>query len=329
MKPTNPETLELYRIADLILEKGGGSYFSSGRYYLYLGLYQQLFNLWMGKALGKRVVVAPQSIGPFNKRIDELCVAKVLRGADVVMVREPVSKALLESLDVVCSLVPDTAFLGGFLEDRTECVDTIIGALTDNFLNIAVTVLDWRWAVPDVRDSATAIPAYLDKCAQALGRIQQEYPLRVVIVPQVTAGARDDDTDVSNSLAARLEGIVADVKVIRGELSVSDCCRLYGAMDLVLASRLHSAIMAIIQGVPAVALSYQPKSRGVFSLLALNDFVFDIETFSADELFACIKDILENHEAYRIRIEKAANAAHHEVNQQFDKLIKPLLKQLL
>src|ERR1700722_5981108 len=45
----NSQTMNLYRQADLLLDAGGGSLYSSNRHRVSLGLYQHLFNLWYGK----------------------------------------------------------------------------------------------------------------------------------------------------------------------------------------------------------------------------------------------------------------------------------------
>ncbi len=317
--------LDLYQDATLIIDAGGGTLFSSNRYAFYLGLYQHLFNLWMAKLFGKPVVIAPQSIGPFTKAIDSYAVAAVLRKMDLVMVREPLSATLLDKFAIPYSVVPDTAFLGNFIKAPSPLAKSYLEKLDRNCLNIGVTVMDWRWAVPGALKSKDYLSSYLCKIAEALKESGSLHRVRVSIFVQVKTDYRDDDLEVSQRLQLLIDGNLAEVLLVHDILTPSDLYHLYKAMDLVVGTRLHSNILAMIQGVPTVGLSYQPKTKGTFALLGLNEFVLDVHDFSMEELLSIINEMLHRRKQLGVRFSKAAGSARNAVEREFDALIKPFL----
>ena len=55
---------------------------------------------------------------------------------------------------------------------------------------------------------------------------------------------------------------------------------LIGRMDLFVGTRMHSSVYALAMRVPALAIAYQPKTRGTMQQLGLDDFVVPIEDVS-------------------------------------------------
>ncbi len=317
------DTLPLYQDATLIIDAGGGSLFSSNRYRFYLGLYQHLFNLWIGKRLGKPVIAAPQSIGPLHRPHDLAAVRSVLGALDVVMIREPISARLVRSLGVPFHQVHDAAFLGNYLGAPSPAVDEKLVRRTGDGPNVGVTVLDWGWTMRAPGRSAPAMDAYLRKLAMALARLGAG---RVHIYPHVTASHGDSDLDASIKLhhLLQLSGTEAVLHDMEG-CSLSDRCHLYGQMDVFIGSRMHSCIIAMLQGVPTVGLAYQPKTRGVFQWLGLERFALDIRTFSVDQLHHLLGLVAADPVGQRDTFAAAAETARREVRLGFDQLIRPWL----
>ena len=318
------DTLPLYRAATLIIDAGGGSLFSSNRYRFYLGLYQHLFNLWIGKRLGKPVIAAPQSIGPFHRPHDLAAVKTVLGQLDVVMIREPISARLLRSLGVPFHQVHDAAFLANYLAPPSPAVKEKLARRTTSGPNVGVTVLNWGWATRAPGRGGAVVDAYLRKLAMALQRLGSG---RVHIFPHVTASHGDTDMDASVKLhhLLQLSGVEAVLHSMEG-CSLADRCHLYGQMDLFIGSRMHSCIIAMLQGVPTVGLAYRPKTRGIYDWLGLGLFAMDIRSFSVDQLHHLLSQMAAEPSAHRATFTAAAGQARDEVRQEFDRLIRPWLE---
>jgi colanic acid/amylovoran biosynthesis protein len=133
----------------------------------------------------------------------------------------------------------------------------------------------------------------LKKLASAIFNLRDRVPaLRVSVFPQVDVGGNDSDVGVSRRLVELLGDGLAEYVDVLDECGPEDMMDLYGAMDLFLASRMHSAILALDTGIPVIALSYQPKSRGTFDLLGLGRYVVDVETFETSYLVEVMLDAL-------------------------------------
>jgi colanic acid/amylovoran biosynthesis protein len=310
---------DLYKSADIILDAGGGSIYSSNKYVFYLDLYQHLFNLWFGVHHDVPVVIAPQSIGPLTRAHDRFFAMNVLGRLDDVLVREPVSARLLSKHGVSHQMTPDVAFLGSYIQTPTSTAREEARRFSRNQLNIGVTVLDWSWAADSRKNSQRRIESYLDKIANVLTSFKKD--VRVWIFPQVTVGDGDTDLGVSRKLAKRCPSDVR-ATVVDDPFSASDLTFLYGQMDAFIGSRMHSCIFAITQGVPTIGLAYQPKTLGTYKLLGLDELAADIETFTVDWLRSRLDQITSELGHWRDRYASAAETARKDVSQTFSSTIQ-------
>jgi colanic acid/amylovoran biosynthesis protein len=306
-----------------ILDAGGGSLFSSNKYWFYLGLYQHLLNLWIGKKNEIPVVIFPQSIGPFNKAADRYFVGRVLKQLDLVLVRERISSSLLSEMGVKHQLVPDIAFLANFIREPSQRVVQFRSTLTTSRTKVGVTVLNWGWAV-DSKRGTSPVNDYLEKIAATCKRLNRQTPLHAYIFPQVTASFGDSDLPPSQRLHSLL-GSEVPATIVDFDASASDLCHLYREMDIFLGSRMHSCIFAISQGVPTIGLAYQPKTIGTFELVGLDKFAFDIRGWSVDTLHRTMSGILADRGDARRLFSRSAKWAKEEIEATLLKKLVPIL----
>jgi colanic acid/amylovoran biosynthesis protein len=123
---------------------------------------------------------------------------------------------------------------------------------------------------------------------------------RVVIVSQVAVHGKDSDIEAATQLAeelrsAGLEASFADL----GEHTDAELSAFYGQFDLVVASRLHSGILALCAGTPIVALSYLPKTDGVLERLGMSSLVQPAAGLDPHALAGTVRDALERREELR------------------------------
>jgi colanic acid/amylovoran biosynthesis protein len=319
---SHSDTVRLYKKCDIILDAGGWSLYSSNKYRFYLGLYQHLFNLYAGKLLGKKVVIAPQSIGPLYRRQDIWCVRKVLSILDKVYVREDISLRLLNDMGVDCSLAPDCAFLGGFSQVKSQNLRSVIDEIQqEQYVKIGLTVLNWSWAAPRRVDQNTGMNSYLESIRDALFVLHKDRKVKVYLYSHADVEHTVSDHTVSKEMEELLMGAGVPVEVMSPKYTASDLYHLYEKMNLMVGSRMHSSILSLMAGIPTVNLAYQPKAVGVFDYAGLNQYVLDAYSFSSDDLLITMRICLDEVKEVKIRVRASVNAATAECSAAFSNML--------
>ena len=276
-----------FRWADVVVSVGGGYFYDDGGASSRLNILMRLLPLRAGRRAGLPVVLFSQSIGPFRARPWGWLVAAELRRCALVIVRERYSLGMAEALGLRrLALCDDVAFV---LEPGGEPPERVEGP------TIGVTVLA---ALPGVDDAGSRDyrAALRDGLVAALrGRAEA-----VAVVSQVAVHGRDSDLAAARQLADELvaAGLAARF-VDLGGAEDGAAVAFYGQLDLVVASRLHSGILALCAGTPVVGLSYLPKTDGVLERLGHPELVQPAAGLEADRLAATVRDALERRDELR------------------------------
>ena len=313
-----------YRTAELLVDVGGGSFFSSNKYYFYLGFYQHLLNLLCRKWMKLPVAIAPQSMGPFNKNHDIRAFRYVMKKMDCVMVREKISVDLMEHMNLDCDLVPDCAFMDNFVVNRTKQTDSALSLIDVKRTNIGMTVLDWSWAISGM--SKNACNEYLSKIALAASQLDIN-DVVFHLFSQTDVSTERSDYEVAGELSQMLHSRGIECVVHDPANTASDLCYLYREMDVFVGSRMHSCIFALNQSVPLVALAYQPKTTGVLSWVSDKLEILPIDTFSSEELTDAIQYTIEHRDMLSNEIQACVANMKINVTQAFDDRFLPLMRR--
>ncbi len=234
--------------------------------------------LLLAKMLGKPLVLYPCSLGPFPGFPNRFWARQLLRRCDAVLVREDYSFQQARRLGVPAdrlALVPDTAFL--FDDDGRSDVELApvrqrLAHLPRPWIGVSVR----SHAFAGVESPERAWQDYLDDVAAAASSLQERLGGSVIFVPQNTGEGWSNDVAVARDVETLMTN--ADrVLVIRDDLSPQALKTLYGQLDLLIATRLHAAILGMTAGTPVAAIAYQPKTLGVFRMLGLERFALPIE----------------------------------------------------
>jgi polysaccharide pyruvyl transferase WcaK-like protein len=67
-----------------------------------------------------------------------------------------------------------------------------------------------------------------------------------------------------------------DVVLLSGDLSIIELCELFSRFDLLIGARLHSALIALRAGVPAIHIADTLKGWDIYRNLGLADWIVDI-----------------------------------------------------
>lgn len=101
---------------------------------------------------------------------------------------------------------------------------------------------------------------------------------------------------------------------------------VYRGLDLVVASRFHGVLLAILSARPVLALSHDRKVRAAMSEAGMSEYCADLDTASEEQATGMLRDLTDKLEPLARRLSDYAEAAGSAVRQQ-DDLIPMLLKR--
>lgn len=301
---SNNRCLKMLTEADVIASIAGGDSFSDiyglGRFF-YVALPQLLAIL-----MGKRLVLMPQTLGPFKHRLARAVARHIIRNAEVVFSRDYTGindmRDFLGVKDVPARL--RFCYDVGFVLDPTRPEKAELKKVFENTRARPLTVgfnvsgllmmggytgtnmfglkMDYRELVKDVIDLLIA-----------------RHGAAVVLIPHVFGGPAhaESDTAACAAIYAELKDRHRDrLFIIRDSYDQHEIKHIIGQCSFFIGSRMHACIAALSQGVPAVAIAYSRKFTGVMESIDMKDMVADPCVMEKDEIMKTIGDAVVKRE---------------------------------
>lgn len=297
--------LAAYYNADMVVSCGGGNFYA--HHPRSPALVWALLSLAFGQALGKQTVMLPQSVGPIEGKLQRRLASGILSRVSCLLVREPRSAIFLTQVLKIrrpAVLLPDLAF--GLPPSAPIRPDDP----ADSTVKIGLTIID-RGAQDRQFQRQAAYEKNLQELLEKLGRYKRS---EVHIFVQCYGPSPDQD---DRHAARRVYQVLQDrLPAVTLHADFTDALAIqaaYRSMDLIIGTRLHTGILALSCGVPAILISYQPKTLGVMELLKLQEYCRDIEQLEAGGLYELACQVLENKSLIRQEFAQAYRQAHDQL----------------
>jgi colanic acid/amylovoran biosynthesis protein len=235
-------------------------------------------------ALGKPMILSPCSIGPFVPRYRKR-VKRYLKWFDLIMLRERLSERFV--VDVLgvdparLTVSPDLALL---LEAPTQSDPDVVAALggaVDSGGLLAVSVRNHTF--PGHPDPDEMSRRYFAHVSAAIQRLIDEHSAQAVIVAQSL-----EDLPASRRIAESV-GRPGAVQLVADDFTPSQLQEIYQSCRCMFGTRMHANILSLAVGTPAFAIGYEPKTRGIMTMLGIERWMVEI-----DEVDASLVDSLES-----------------------------------
>lgn len=309
--------------SSLVIMKGGSYFYSHGGPKQLLFLYRMFLASLFALALGKKVVALGHSVGPIQGRCARRLAAAVLSRFHCLAAREEITRDfLLRELRLPpgkLTLIPDLAFLdtppagNGRTAEAALPHPSLDELLALPSPRIGITVRRWRF--PGREDPGEAYRSYLRAMADFTARASAELGATCVFMPHA-----QEDIPVAEAVV-RLAPSARNI-ILRGDCHPHELRRLYGAMDLFIATRIHSGIFALTALTPVLAIAYEiPKGYGIIGMIEGTEYVLDINSVTAEKLMEQAKRILGERERLKQQIASKVAAAVSELRTE----VPPLL----
>jgi colanic acid/amylovoran biosynthesis protein len=263
LRGTQMAALDEYRRADAVLSTGGT--YLVERYQIAGRLLEMEAALVMRRPL----ILFTQSVGAFLEERTRRDLRRVLARARLVLLRDERSLAHLRAIGLSGAnmrVVADGVF---GLEPRG-------GTTPGEVRRIVVSVRDWAYAT----DGESSNAAYRQGIATMVQELVTTLGAEVSFIStcQGTPGYKIDDSQVAAQIAELLpDEVRASVTVDRSFHAPEDLLQILSESDLVVATRMHMAILSLIAGTPVFPIAYEFKTRELFARLGLERWVYDFE----------------------------------------------------
>ena len=231
---------------------------------------------WTGFALLARLTNTPLMIygvgvGPIASAAGTEYTRLAFDQAAVATVRDGASRDLL----VAAGLEPGRIELAAdpaFLLDPVpaDAIATLLaadGVTPSDRLRIAVALRPWP-------EGPRGWP---DDVARGLDHLVEQHDSDILFVPfQRSLASRENDARVATEVAGRMRH-VRRTTILRSDYGPAEVLTVLGMSNLVVGMRLHAGIFAASQGVPLVALSYDPKVTALMAALGISEFCLPLD----------------------------------------------------
>lgn len=318
--------VEAIRRAHAVLDISGGDSFTD----LYGRRRWQMVVLpkQMTLRIGTPLVLLPQTYGPFEDPARRRTAADLIAGASTAWTRDQrgiVALAELlgdrfdpdrhrEGVDVAFAL-PATrpAALGPdetvpwLTEDGSVSMGLNVSGLIANEASTARAqfglTLDYRRTVRELAQ-----------------RLLDGSTDRLVLVPHVRGNGPESDDRACRALADDL-GDPRRVSILPSGLNASETKWCISQLDWFCGTRMHATIAALSSGVPAAALAYSIKTKGVFDSCGMADSVVDAREVGSDDAVELLLSSAMRRDSTRDSLRVDVAPVVRRASRQFDEIL--------
>lgn len=248
-------------------------------------------------SVGKKQVLLPQTIGPFQRKSNCDRAVRALRGMADIYARDSMSHQYVEQLlgNSVCNEAVDVAFaLPWIPAPKPTSVEHLSVGLN-------VSGLLWNRGYSGANELGLKAE-YKTLVLRMVRELLQNEEIRVVLVPHVF-GERclpvEDDRRASLSLISEVGS--RRVQMAPPFENPCEAKTFISTLDIFFGARMHACIAAFSSGVPVLPMAYSRKFNGLFQGTLGYPFLMDLKEVDVEEAVTMVrnaivqKDLLRDH----------------------------------
>ena len=253
--------------SDYIISKGGSFLCDEKNLRIKMSLrrFMMIFNLINYLIPNSRIVILCQSIGPIYDKGSRNAFNKIFEKCHKVVLREDYCLREYPYIHIPS----DKLIIRNDIAFHLDSVPIDLPFKNFEKMKVGMTIKSV---------SATQKSQYENMMKTCIEHIIDKYDVNIFIYPHVTV---DDDVEESIKVYRMLaDKYKSNVTVFTDNYQSGELKYLYSHMDYFIATRLHSSIFAIGEGVPSLVIAYHgTKAQGIFHNIDLDEWVVnDYET---------------------------------------------------
>ena len=281
----------------------------------HFGPYNQFKWVLMAKLRRCRVLFVSVGAGPIDRTLGRALVKASLSLADYRSYRDDASREYLRGI--------------GFRSDRDRVYPDMVFSLPEALLSnghprpqrkrrvvgLGLMVYAGKYSAVDPRPETYRV--YLESLAAfATWLLEHDYDIRLLL--------GDGDTNVIEDFRSVLRerlGSNGEERIVeRPIVSVQDVLGELAATDVVVATRFHNVLLAMLLNKPVIAIAFHHKCSSLMRDMRLSEYCHDIEHMDVDRLIGQFIRLEQNREAVKSTIRQGVGEARAAVDEQYDLL---------
>jgi len=286
--PRERPLLRAYRDADLVISTGG-TYLVD-----HYDVTARLFEIELALYAGKSPVFYTQSLGPFATAEKAAAVKPYFDQAALILLRDEKSKGYLTKLNVASAkmhVLADSVFAMA----QPEALNAAKAAPSE-MKRIAISVR--RWSFFQDQSGAAGMKRYASAVARAAEWLVRTHGCEITFIStcQGIPEYHYKDSEVADEIVAEVSdpALRSRMRVDSRFHDPMELQTLLSQFDLVIATRMHMAILSLCAGVPVFPIAYEFKTTELFTRLGMGNWVLPIESASEDKLVTMLEDFLKH-----------------------------------
>ena len=267
---------------------------------------------WLVLLSGKRLILMPQTYGPFKGRMAKKIARSILRGAEIVYSRDLTG---VEDTRSMLGLPQDSTKVRfchdvGFLLEPAEPVHLdiagiFLGRRADTCL-VGINVSGLLFMEGYTRNNMFGLKVnYAELTRNLVKHFLKDTNIKVLLIPHVFGDNAETDSLACEKIFAELgadyEGRLGTV---RGRYNQNEIKWVIGQCDFFIGSRMHACIAAISQAVPAVSIAYSDKFIGVMKTVGVESLVADPRRMNAEEILRHVDQSFSERDDIRHQLQQ-------------------------
>lgn len=288
------QDMETYANADLVVSSGG-TYLNED-----WGMVSQICDYRITLLLRRPLAFFTQTLGPFTQPESQAQMRSIFNSAGCILLRDERSRQNLRDIGVEAArirLAADAAFALADPQVLEQAKHRTFP--TNRPLRVAISVRYW----PHFKRASTVegMDRYIRTMAMVTDWLVNARGAEVTFLSTCQGIPEyEDDSEIACRVVERLaKDTAARVRVVREFVRFDSLLKRLPEFDLVLATRMHMAILSLIGGTPAIPFVLEFKTKELFAKLGLAEWVIEVENCDMESVVKLIGRFIEAMPSFR------------------------------
>ena len=307
------KTFEQIERTDLVIWKGKNFRVRSNTFVDLYRLGSQVFHPLICIALSKPIACVSASVWHLKNPLSRKLLRGVFKKCFFISLREKASYDVVNTLigeveNPKVALLPDLSF-AVFDHSKEHKADRRPFSSSKHPKTIGLTLVDWKDEGEAARENYKEVIINVIDYYVKTGS-------NIVIIPQVTKQWEAFDLLLSEVIGTRKD--IENISIIEGSPTIYDLFSIYSKIDILIATRMHSAIFSTFVGTPLVVIPYDQGGKwNIIKDLGYDNLSFSYATVTAEVIIDAVDTCWNNKKQILKfvdgRVRQSASLVEHNI----------------